>query len=136
MREQNVSDHHNRLAVAEKYKNSVFVSLHMNKFSDARYWGAQLFYSPNHADSKVLSALIRERIIAFVQQGNSRELKEMDSSVYIIYHATHPALLLECGFMSNREELEKFKTEKYRSKFAFSVFLGINDYVMQRGKNG
>ena len=136
LREQNVSDHHNRLAVAEKYKNSVFVSLHMNKFSDARYWGAQLFYSPNHADSKVLSALIRERIIAFVQQGNSRELKEMDSSVYIIYHATHPALLLECGFMSNREELEKFKTEKYRSKFAFSVFLGINDYVMQRGKNG
>ena len=63
------------------------------------------------------------------QKGNERALKQMDSSVYIIYRATHPALLLECGFMSNQKELNRFKDKKYRSNFAFAVFLGINDYL-------
>ena len=132
LREQNVSDLHNRLNIAESYKNAIFISLHMNQFSDARYWGSQLFYSPNHPDSRELASLIRDRLICSVQQGNDRSLKEMDSSVYIIYHATHPALLLECGFMSNPEELDKFKDERYQSQFAWSVLLGIQDYFIHK----
>ena len=135
LKEQNVSDLHNRLDIAESYDNSIFISIHMNKFSQPQYWGSQLFYSPNNANSKLLAESIRKRLISTVQKGNERMLKEMDSSVYIIYNATNPALLLECGFMSNKEELEKFKDFAYRSKFAFEVYLGINDYIM-RGKNG
>ena len=129
LREQNISDLHNRLIIAEKYNNSIFISLHMNKFSEPKYWGSQLFYSPNNENSKPLAECIRNRLTATVQKGNERPLKEMDSSVYIIYNATNPALLLECGFMSNTEELEKFKDYNYISKFAFEVFLGINDYL-------
>lgn len=129
LREQNVSDLHNRLKIAENYSNSVFISLHMNNFSQPQYWGSQLFFSPNNPESKVLAESIQNRLISSVQQGNTRALKEMDSSVYIIYNATHPALLLECGFMSNVEELEKFKTKEYRSAFAFEIFLGIYDYL-------
>ena len=130
LREQNVSDLHNRLKIAQSYPNSIFISLHMNKFQEPKYWGSQLFYSPNHPHSKLLSECIRSRLIQTVQQGNDRALKEMDSSVYIIYHCTHPSLLLECGFMSNKEELDRFKTKEYRSRFAFEVFLGINDYFL------
>ncbi|MBQ6380213.1 MAG: N-acetylmuramoyl-L-alanine amidase [Clostridia bacterium] len=129
LREQNVSDLHNRLKIAESVGNSIFISLHMNRFSQAQYWGSQLFYSPNHPDSKVLAESIRKRLVTTVQKGNTRALKEMDSSVYIIYRATHPALLLECGFMSNEAELNRFKDKKYRSRFVFEVFLGINDYL-------
>lgn len=135
LREQNISDLHNRLDIAESYKNSIFISLHMNKFSEEKYWGSQLFYSPNNDNSKDLAESIRKRLVATVQTGNERALKEMDSSVYIIFNATNPALLLECGFMSNKDELEKFKDFSYRSKFVFEVYLGINDYIM-RGKNG
>ena len=134
LREQNVSDLHNRLKIAESYPNSIFISLHMNNFYDAKYFGSQLFYSPNHTNSKVLAESIRGRLIENVQQGNDRPLKVMDSSVYIIHKATMPALLLECGFMSNIPELEKFKTSDYRHKFAFDVFLGINDYLKQTGE--
>ncbi|MBE6817613.1 MAG: cell wall hydrolase [Ruminococcaceae bacterium] len=129
LREQNVSDLHNRLKIAERYADSVFISLHMNKFSESQYWGSQLFYSPNHPNSRILAQAIRSRLVQTVQKGNQRSLKEMDSSVYIIYRATHPALLLECGFMSNPEELNRFKNKTYRSDFAFAVFLGIQDYI-------
>ncbi|MBR0414373.1 MAG: N-acetylmuramoyl-L-alanine amidase [Clostridia bacterium] len=129
LREQNVSDLHNRLKIAESYPDSVFISLHMNNFSQKQYWGSQLFYSPNHPNSRVLAEAIRSRLVQSVQKGNERALKQMDSSVYIIYRATHPALLLECGFMSNQKELNRFKDKKYRSNFAFAVFLGINDYL-------
>ena len=131
LREQNVSDLHNRLKIAESYPNSVFISLHMNNFSVPRYWGSQLFYSPNHPGSQPLAKSIFNRLTATVQKGNDRPLKEMDSSVYIIYHATHPALLLECGFMSNPEELQKFNSAEYRAKFAFETMLGIYDYLKE-----
>lgn len=132
LREQNVSDLHNRLSIAQQYANSVFISLHMNNFGQTQYWGSQLFYGPKNENSLSLAECIRERLLANVQEGNQRPIKEMDKSVYIIYNAPNPALLLECGFMSNVQELNKFKTVEYRSKFAFDVFLGINDYLSRR----
>ena len=126
LREQNISDLHNRLDIAEKYSNSIFISLHMNKFSEVDSWGSQLFYSPKN--SRPLAEMIRNRLLSDTQEGNERALKEMDDSVYIIYNATHPALLLECGFLSNVKERENFKDNKYRSKFVYDIFCGIIDF--------
>ncbi len=128
LREQNISDLHNRLDIAENYPNSIFVSLHMNKFTEEDSWGSQLFYSPKNKKSEALAELIRNRLLADAQKGNDRALKEMDDSVYIIYNATHPALLLECGFLSNIKEREKFKNNAYRSKFVYDIFEGIIDF--------
>ena len=128
LREQNISDLHNRLKIAESYSNSIFISLHMNKFSEVDSWGSQLFYSPNNKRSQPLAELIRNRLLSDTQKGNDRVLKEMDDSVYIIYNATHPALLLECGFLSNVKERENFKDNAYRSKFVYDIFCGINDF--------
>lgn len=134
LREQNVSDLHNRLDIAESYSNNIFVSIHLNKFEDGRYWGAQTFYSPNNGDSKVLSDLILENITNSIQPDNIRKSKEMDSSVYIIYNATMPAVLVECGFLSNADELKLLKSDKYQQKLAFCIWCGINDYYLkQRG---
>ncbi|MBR2589847.1 MAG: N-acetylmuramoyl-L-alanine amidase [Clostridia bacterium] len=129
LREQNVSDIHNRLKIAKSVPNSLFISIHMNNFSDTRYWGSQLFYGPKNKQSITMSEAIQKRLVTTVQKGNDRPLKQMDSSVYIIYNAPMPALLLECGFMSNTAELNRFKNTQYRCSFAFSVFLGINDYI-------
>ena len=128
LREQNISDLHNRLDIAEKYSNSIFISLHMNKFSEVDSWGSQLFYSPNDKNSRPLAEMIRNRLLSDTQKDNERALKEMDDSVYIIYNATHPALLLECGFLSNVKERENFKDNKYRSKFVYDIFCGIIDF--------
>lgn len=132
LREQNVSDLHNRLKIAESYSNSIFISLHMNKYSEEKYWGSQLFYSPNNKESISLAKSIQKALINDTQKGNSRPLKEMDSSVYIIYNATHPALLLECGFLSNNKELNNFKDNNYCSKFVFDVLEGINNFIGER----
>lgn len=129
LREQNISDLHNRLKIAESYKNSVFISLHMNKYQEHQYWGSQVFYGPKNSESKLLAQCIRKSLINSVQKGNERQLKKMDSNVYIIYNATNPAILLECGFMSNPQELNRFKNEKYQSKFVYNLYLGLVDYL-------
>ena len=134
LREQNISDLHNRLAIAEKYSNSIFISLHMNKFTDADSHGSQLFYSPNDKSSRLLAEMIRNRLLNDTQKGNERALKEMDDSVYIIHNATHPALLLECGFLSNVKERENFKDNIYRSKFVYDVFCGIIDFKGEKAR--
>lgn len=130
--EQNTSDLHNRLKIAESFKNAVFISIHMNKFSESKYWGTQVFYSPNNPESKILAEYIRSSVVSGIQKGNERANKEMDSSVYIIYNATMPAVLLECGFMSNAEELENFKDEKYQSEYISTVFNGLNKFIKSR----
>ena len=135
LREQNVSDLHNRLKIAEKYPQGIFISLHMNQFSESRYWGSQLFYGPGNKNSKALAESLQKALCTTVQKGNERPLKEMDSSVYIIYHASMPALLLECGFMLNTAELNRFKKKAYRDRFAFAVYLGLNNYLSGE-KNG
>lgn len=134
LREQNVSDLHNRLKIAEKYPNSIFLSLHMNKFSDAKYRGSQAFYGPKNAGSKGFAESLSDAVKMYIQPDNKRLCKEMDSSVYIIYNATHPAVLLECGFMSNEAELNNFKDKKYQSKYVYAVFCGIQNYLKKRGK--
>ena len=126
--QQNTSDLHNRLKIAQSTPNSIFISIHLNKFPESKYWGAQVFYSPNNPSSRLLGESVSNRIITSLQPDNTRQCKEMDDSVYIIYNATMPAVLVECGFLSNENELKLLKTKEYQQKMAYSIFCGVEDY--------
>ena len=56
IRENKIADIRAREQIANELAAPVFVSIHLNKFSDAQYHGAQVFYSVNHAGSKALAA--------------------------------------------------------------------------------
>ena len=126
--QQNTSDLHNRLKIAQSTTNSIFISIHLNKFPESKYWGAQVFYSPNNPNSRLLGESVSNRIITSLQPDNTRQCKEMDDSVYIIYNATMPAVLVECGFLSNENELKLLKTKEYQQKMAYSIFCRVEDY--------
>ena len=129
IREKKVSDLKNRLSILNNTDNAVFVSIHQNHFSLEKYSGTQVFYSKNNHDSYNLADFIRQSVITGLQPENSREIKPSGSEIYLLHHAENPAVMVECGFLSNSEETEKLKDEDYQRKLALFISLGILDFI-------
>ena len=122
------SDLKNRLALMKDYPKALFVSVHLNKFTTTAANGSQVFYSPKSEGSKELSESIQRSIISLLQPLNTRVCKKATSSTYILYNATIPAVLVECGFLSNKAELEKLKQPDYQAQMAFCIAKGIIEF--------
>ncbi len=121
------NDLKNRLQLMKDYPDAVFVSIHLNKFTTSSAYGSQVFYSDNDK-AKALGDYIQHSIVGLIQHDNMRVNKKATSSTYLLHNATIPAVLVECGFLSNKEELEKLKDIKYQNQMAFSVYCGILEY--------
>lgn len=131
IRQKKVSDIKNRLAIINETDDAVFVSIHQNHFSQEKYSGAQVFYSKNNPQSQVLAEKIRFQLISVLQPENTREIKPSGSEIYLLHHAKVPAVMVECGFLSNYNETQLLKDEEYQRKLAFTVAMGIFDFLNQ-----
>lgn len=125
LRKKKSSDLINRLKIANENENAIFVSIHQNKFPQSKYWGAQVFYGMKNEHSKDLAEKLQNTIVKTLQPSNKRNIKPVADNVYLIYNAKTPAVLCECGFMSNKDEIELLKDESYQKKMAFSIYTGI-----------
>jgi len=114
-----------RKKIAEETPNSIFVSIHMNAYPLPQYSGLQVWYSPNHPTSKTVAESIQKTVQATLQPENNRKIKSATSSIYLLHHLTSPAVLVECGFLSNPEEAERLATPEYQKQLAFCLFLAI-----------
>lgn len=128
IRAKKVSDIHNRFEILKDNPDYLFISIHQNIFSDSKYSGAQLFYSPNNAESVELARSIQTSFSQYLQKDNEREIKKCSTDVYLIYHAQSNAVLCECGFLSNKNELESLKNTDYQKQVAFCIYNGILNY--------
>ena len=128
IRERKVSDIRNRAKLMEIYSNCYYISIHQNKFDDSAIWGAQVFYSPNTDSSKELAEFVQETIIKNLQPKNHRKVKPSGTSIYVLYKATKIAIMVECGFVSNQNELSQLKDNAYQNKMAFTIAQGIVNY--------
>ncbi len=126
-----ISDIKNRLSLAESIDNSVLLSIHQNHYSDPDINGAQVFYSPNNPLSADLAQQIQDSIVKLVQTENNRSIKESTSSIYILDDDSVHAVMVECGFLSNYNELKLLKSEDYRKKISFSIAIGVLEYLKQ-----
>lgn len=129
IRQKKISDIKNRLKIMQNTDNAVFVSIHQNHFGDSKYHGTQVFYSKNDPGSKTLAENIRAQIITNLQKDNTREVKQSGTEIYLLYHAEVPAVMVECGFLSNAEETAKLKDESYQRELAFLTALGVVEYL-------
>ena len=122
------SDMQNRLELMKENPNAIFVSIHLNKFTTSAASGAQVFYSDNFELSSTLAESIRQSIVSLLEPENNRSIKKGTSSTYLLYNAKVPAVLVECGFLSNKQDLENLKSDEFQSKMAFVISEGILNY--------
>ena len=117
-----------RLRVIEENPDAVFVSIHLNKFTSSAAKGAQVFYSPNNPLALTLGQSVQNTVKTLLQPENTRTVKKGTRATYLLHRATIPAIIVECGFLSNKNELALLKNEEYQSKMAFAVLCGILNY--------
>ena len=116
-----------RRQIAEDTPDCIFVSIHMNSFPDPRYNGLQVWYSPNNPKSKVIADTVQKNAKAVLQPDNEREIKAATDAIYLLHRLNVPAVLVECGFLSNPAEAEKLATPAYRRDVAFTLFLAVSE---------
>lgn len=129
LRKRKISDIHNRFELMRKNPDAIFISVHQNKFEDSSQHGTQVFYSGNDERSKELAEAIQTSVTLTLQRKNDRVVKKSGSGIYLLYHAKIPAVLVECGFISNSDEVKKLKDESYRMKLAILIAEGLLKYL-------
>lgn len=120
IRQKKVSDLKNRVAMVESISNAILISVHQNHFTDSRYSGFQVFYNNGDANQQW-----GENTQAVLQQvlnpGNDRKAKPIPDGIYLFDHISCPAILVECGFLSNAEEAALLSTDVYQRKIAIAL---------------
>ena len=124
IRENKVADINTRKRIAEESPNNVFLSIHLNKFQEPQYFGAQVFYGSAHEDSRLYAESIQKYLITGLNNNNTRKAKTAPATVYLMQQLKCPALIVECGFLSNPEELILLQKPEYQKKLALCIFCG------------
>lgn len=127
LRQKKVSDLHNRVSAIEETPNSILISIHQNTFQSKKYHGAQVFFGTNE-DSLALAQFAQDSLREGLDPANSRVPAQIPSSVYLMKHITCPAILVECGFLSNPTEEGLLQTPSYQTKIAMSLTCAYLNY--------
>ena len=127
LREKKISDIHNRVKIGNESSADIFVSIHLNKIPQSKYYGWQTFYKQNDENSIKLAKLIQSNLNESIQKENKRQSMKLDS-VYIMKHVEIPITIVECGFLSNPDEEQLLLTDEYQDKLAWGIYNGIIDY--------
>ena len=119
------SDLQARVNLGNSNLDSYYVSIHMNKFPEQYCSGIQLFYSPNNTKSHSIANTLDQYVKNYLQPDNEREVKNGAQHIYIMNRLNNPAVLVECGFVSNPDELALLKTQEYQKKIALIVYASL-----------
>ena len=117
-----------RVGIANKRRRSIFVSVHFNSATSSRPSGLETYYNENHSESKMLAQLVQSAAIFktdFVDRGTKY------ARYHVLSNNKRPAVLVECGFLTNRTERARSLSPEYRQKLAEGIAMGIIRY-----KNG
>ncbi len=133
--QKKVQDLATRRKIAESQENAVFISIHMNSFPDSRYSGLQVYYSKNASSSVRLAEQIQHGISDSLQKENNRKIKPADSNIYLLDRLSCPAVLVECGFLSNEAECERLSDPTYCKQMSLILCQSILLHLSESEKN-
>ena len=125
----------NRVRFAEKIDNAVFISIHQNKFEIPKYKGLQVYYSPNHALSETFAERIQSDARTYLDSANNRQTKKANHKIRVLNSLHMPAVLVECGFLSNPDEAKLLAQNEYQKKIAFTIFLSTLQFLEENGES-
>lgn len=121
----------NRVDFVNEFENPIVISVHQNKFPLEKYSGLQVYFSDNNNSSQKLATIIQNRNKEFLQKDNNRQIKKGGRNIYILDKLECPAVLVECGFLSNFDEEKLLMDKSYQKKLAFLIFSSVAEFVWQ-----
>lgn len=123
-----ISDLKNRCLIANSYEDAIMVSIHMNTYGSSKYSGLQVYYRDGDSQSQELANSIQGSVRETLQPENNRNIKD-GKNLYVLENCQGTAVLIECGFLSNKAESEKLSEKEYQKQLSFSILCGIINYI-------
>ena len=117
-----------RIALIDETNPDVTVSIHQNSYPEEYVHGAQVFYYTGSISGQKLAEGIQKQLVSKVDPENKRQVKANDS-YYLLKKTGIPIVIVECGFLSNREEAEKLCDAEYQEQVAWAIHMGILQYL-------
>jgi len=114
-RQRKMADLVQRVNLIHSTPHAVLISIHQNRFDSASAHGAQVFYGPE-IGSEAFAVYTQNMLLALGE--NKRRAAAMSDDIYLIREAGCPAILVECGFLSNPAELALLVSDTYQTKVA------------------
>lgn len=118
-----LSDLRNRVRFIGSQASCILISVHQNHFPQEKYHGAQVFFAQNVQSSEIAKSM-QDNICKYLDKENRRKPKPAQG-IYLMQHVTCPAVLLECGFLSNEQETQMLQNDTYQKKLALTVLRTI-----------
>lgn len=122
-----VEDMKTRVDIINENKPVLAVSIHQNSYEQEEICGAQVFYYTHSTEGKSAAEYMQNSLLS-VDADNKRQAKANDT-YYMLKRTEVPLIIVECGFLSNREEAEKLSTDEYQEKVADAICNGIETYL-------
>jgi len=126
-----MADMRGRCALINEVKPELVVSIHQNSYHEEGVSGAQVFYYKTSEKGKKLAQIIQRRFDFVLGEKNRRQEKP-NGSYYLLLHVKQPIVIVECGFLSNWAEAAALGTEEYQNKVAWTIHMGIMEYLNTR----
>ena len=127
IRQMKKNDMRKRKQIIKESGAELFISIHMNSYPDKSARGLHFFYSANHPEISELAELIQKKA-ADVTGAKTHAVKTADTGLFLMKNPPVPAILAECGFLSNPEEEEMLKSEEYQAQIAWAIGDAVEEY--------
>lgn len=120
VRQRKASDLKNRVELANSTPGGVLISIHQNSLPAAKtVHGAQVFYN-SVPESETLALTVQDALNGVIND-RPKEIKAAGKDIYLLHHSEIPAVLVECGFLSNPQETDMLNTQSYQTRLAVTV---------------
>ena len=124
VRAMKVSDINNRIKIVNESQADMLISIHMNNFQNPKYYGWQTFYKKNSEESKIIAENIQAGISNNIDRINDRVALSI-TDIKLVDKSNIPAVIVECGFLSNEEDLKLLMTNEYKQQIVDGIIEGI-----------
>lgn len=122
-----ITDLKKRCELAKTNAPTLLVSIHQNSYSSSGISGAQVFYYSGSEQGKTAAEILQKNLIDLADPANTRQAKA-NNDYYLLKHCACPAVIIECGFLSNEAEATKLSSEDYQNTLAKAIVSGITEY--------
>ncbi|MGV8145297.1 MAG: N-acetylmuramoyl-L-alanine amidase CwlD [Alkaliphilus sp.] len=130
LRSKKEEDLKNRKEIVRSSKGDLFLSIHLNSFTHSKYYGAQTFYASDNVGGEKLAKRIQLQLRNVLDENNKRESLVKDN-MYLIRKLDIPAVLIECGFLSNPREEKLLNDVNYQKKIAWAIYTALQKYFAE-----
>ena len=130
VRQRKTSDLRNRVELVNRVPGGVLVSIHQNSLPEVRsVRGAQVFYNDAEG-SEELARAVQDALNTTIND-RPKEIKTAGKNIYLLCHTDVPAILVECGFLSNAQETQLLCTDGYQTKLACTIFNAVMGHLQK-----